>query len=103
MLSTVASPTGLRVTMENGDLMETGNTLQLRGQGFHPLEYITITHDGTLPCQAGRVQANERGEFVVAISLDEKKYWGAGRHQITVSDTDSKHSIILTILLDPQK
>lgn len=83
--------------------MQTGNTLQLQGQGFHPLGHVTLTHDGNLPCQPDMIQANEHGEFAVAIRLDEKKYWGAGKHQITVNDTGSKHSIILTIMLEPQK
>ncbi len=102
-LSTVASSSGLKVTMVDGDLMERGNVLQLRGQGFHPLGHVTITHDGNLPCQPGGIQANEHGEFVVAISLDEKKYWGEGKHQITINDTDSKNSIMLTIMVMSQK
>ncbi len=102
-LSMVSSPSGLRITMVNGDLMETGKALQLRGQGFHHLGHITITHDADLPCQPDIIQADDRGEFAVVIRLDEKGYWGAGRHQIKINDIESKHSIILNVMLDSQK
>lgn len=102
-LSTVSSSSGLQITMLNGDLMETGRVLRLRGQGFHRLGRITITHDANVPCQPNIIQADEQGEFAVVIKLDDKGYWGAGRHQIKINDTESKHSIILTVMLEPQK
>lgn len=102
-LSTISSSSGLRITMVNGDLMETGKVLQLRGQGFHHLGHIAITHDANLPCQPDMIQANGQGEFAVVIKLEEKRYWGAGMHQIKINDIESKHSIILNVMLAPQK
>lgn len=102
-LSTVSSSSGLRITMINGDLMETGKVLQLRGQGFHHLGRIVITHDANLPCQPNMIQADGQGEFAVVLKLDEKGYWGTGMHQIKINDIESKHSVILNVMLAPQK
>ncbi|GAC1621071.1 MAG: hypothetical protein NVS4B9_12120 [Ktedonobacteraceae bacterium] len=102
-LSTVSSSSGLRITMVNGDLMETGSVLQLRGQGFHPLGRISITRDANLPCVPSMIQANERGDFAVTMKLDGKAYWGAGRHQVKINDLDSKNAIVFNIMLEPQK
>jgi hypothetical protein len=102
-LSTVSSASGLQITMINGDFMETGKVLRLRGQGFHRLGRITVTRDANLPCQPSIIQADEQGEFAVVIKLDDKGYWGAGMHQIKINDTESNHSIILHVMLAPQK
>ncbi len=86
--------------LDNGPLV-TGTLIYLRGQGFSAYGRVNFTHDTHLSCQPDAMQADGKGEFIVAIMLGNGPGWEPGHHQIVVSDVVSKRSLSFTFMLMP--